>query len=145
MRDHDNFDHYYFFPTSTNAIEFWRSWVDLDNWIDAYQQGPTDRTSTGIIDYPCRQKVFSTFRGVSHVFHLVIKIELNNVLQLAKLWLSLCSLLYNLKLIDALIDMMSKEKGPFKCEVCSTEFNSQEELAYHEKYSTYRRPGCCWQ
>jgi hypothetical protein len=47
--------------------------------------------------------------------------------------------------IDGLIDRMSQQKGPFKCEACGTEFNSHEELAYHEKYSTYRRPGCCWQ
>jgi hypothetical protein len=47
--------------------------------------------------------------------------------------------------IGVFIDTMSQEKGPFKCEACGTEFNSHEELAYHEKYATYRRPGCCWQ
>ena len=47
--------------------------------------------------------------------------------------------------IDALIETMNQEKSRLKCEACDTEFNSYEELAFHEKYSTYRRPGCCWQ
>ena len=47
--------------------------------------------------------------------------------------------------IESLIERMSQGKGHFKCEACDTKFNSLEELAYHEKYSTYRRPGCCWQ
>jgi len=40
---------------------------------------------------------------------------------------------------------MGQVKGQHKCEACGTEFNLPEELAHHEDYSGYRRPGCCWQ
>jgi hypothetical protein len=50
----------------------------------------------------------------------------------------------SLNKLDIVSHKMGQRSRSHKFDICGTEFSSAEELTYHENYSKFRRPGCCW-